>query len=129
MISEFLMKIPFVDDFEIETKAGVKCSEKAVRYREEGNKLFQADKCTQVRYIHYPGIPRYTQVRYISRYTQDQLSERMCKGTLAGLISSESNQILVWTQKKTFLKEGNSLSVQLSSICSFLDPLDSTGWF
>ena len=43
------MKIPFVDDFEIETKAGVKCSEKAVRYREEGNKLFQADKCTQVR--------------------------------------------------------------------------------
>ena len=49
MISEFLMKIPFVDDFEIETKAGVKCSEKAVRYREEGNKLFQADKCTQVR--------------------------------------------------------------------------------
>ena len=42
------MKIPFVDDFEIETKAGVKCSEKAVRYREEGNKLFQADKCTQV---------------------------------------------------------------------------------
>ena len=30
------MKIPFVDDFEIETKAGVKCSEKAVRYiREE----------------------------------------------------------------------------------------------
>ena len=48
----------------------------------------------------YP-LSRYTQVRYISRYTQDQLSERMCKGTLAGLISSESNQILVWTQKKT----------------------------
>ena len=70
MISEFLMKIPFVDDFEIETKAGVKCSEKAVRYREEGNKLFQADKCTQVRDIHW----------ILSRYTQDQLSERMCKG-------------------------------------------------
>jgi len=45
--AEFLMKIPFVGDFEIETKAGVKCSEKAVKYREEGNKLFQADKCTQ----------------------------------------------------------------------------------
>ena len=28
--TEFLMKIPFVGDFEIETKAGVKCSEKAV---------------------------------------------------------------------------------------------------
>ena len=37
LISEFLMKIPFVDDFEIETKAGVKCSEKAVRYRERGS--------------------------------------------------------------------------------------------
>ena len=61
MISEFLMKIPFVDDFEIETKAGVKCSEKAVRYREEGNKLFQDDKCTQVRCIHWI-LSRYTQV-------------------------------------------------------------------
>ena len=29
--SEFLMKLPFVDEFEIQTKAGVKCSEKAVR--------------------------------------------------------------------------------------------------
>ena len=62
MISEFLMKIPFVDDFEIETKAGVKCSEKAVRYREEGNKLFQADKCTQVRYIHWIQVYLGTQV-------------------------------------------------------------------
>jgi len=44
---EFLMKIPFVSDFEIQTKAGIKCAEKAVRYREEGNKLFQTDKCTQ----------------------------------------------------------------------------------
>jgi len=45
--TDFLMKIPFVREFEVTSKAGTKCGEKAVRYREEGNKLFQADKATE----------------------------------------------------------------------------------
>lgn len=45
--AEFLMKLPFVADFSVQARAGTKCGEKAVRYREEGNKLFQSDKCTQ----------------------------------------------------------------------------------
>ena len=46
--AEFIIRIPFVRDFEIKSKTGVKCIEKAVRYREEGNRLFQSDQCTQV---------------------------------------------------------------------------------
>ena len=39
--AEFLTRLPFIRDFEIKNKAGLKCIEKAVKYREEGNKLFQ----------------------------------------------------------------------------------------
>ena len=33
--ADFIMRLPFVRDFEIKNKAGIKCIEKAVRYREE----------------------------------------------------------------------------------------------
>ena len=42
--AEFLLRLPFIRDFEIKNKAGLKCIEKAVKYREEGNKLFQVRK-------------------------------------------------------------------------------------
>ena len=42
--AEFLLRLPFIRDFEIKNKAGLKCIEKAVKYREEGNKLFQVGK-------------------------------------------------------------------------------------
>ena len=42
--AEFLTRLPFIRDFEIKNKAGLKCIEKAVKYREEGNKLFQVGK-------------------------------------------------------------------------------------
>jgi len=45
--TDFIIKLPFIQNFEIKQKAGTKCLEKAVKYREEGNKLFQADKATQ----------------------------------------------------------------------------------
>ena len=72
------MKIPFVDDFEIETKAGVKCSEKAVRYREEGNKLFQADKCTQVIRVS-SGV-----LNILSQVHRPTLDFQVSQGTIPG---------------------------------------------
>ena len=45
--AEFIMRLPFIRDFEIKNKSGIKCVEKAVKYREEGNKLFQSEQCTQ----------------------------------------------------------------------------------
>ena len=46
--TDFLMRLPFIRDFEIKNKAGLKSLEKALKYREEGNKLFQEDMPTQV---------------------------------------------------------------------------------
>jgi len=45
--TDFIIKLPFIRDFQIKNKAGTKCPQKAQKYREEGNKLFQADKATQ----------------------------------------------------------------------------------
>ncbi len=45
---EYLMGLrPFVRDFEIPGKVGVKSLDKSTRYREEGNRLFQAEQATQ----------------------------------------------------------------------------------
>ena len=45
---EYLMQVrPFMQEFEITDKVGLKSLEKANRYREEGNKLFQADQPIQ----------------------------------------------------------------------------------
>ena len=45
--TDFILRLPFIRDFEIKNKSGIKCIEKAVKYREEGNKLFQSDQCAQ----------------------------------------------------------------------------------
>ncbi len=45
---EYLMGLrPFVREFEIPGKVGVKSLEKSTRYREEGNRLFQSEQATQ----------------------------------------------------------------------------------
>jgi tetratricopeptide (TPR) repeat protein len=64
---EFLMKIQFVKDFEIKNKAGVKNLEKATRYREEGNKMFQVDKCMEAILFYNKSIS------YCPHPTADQL--------------------------------------------------------
>ena len=64
--AEFIMRLPFIRDFEIKNKSGIKCVEKAVKYREEGNKLFQSEQCTQAilfynKSISYCPHPTYEQ--------------------------------------------------------------------
>ena len=65
---EYLIHLrPFVQEFEISTKMGIKSLEKSNRYREEGNKLFQADQCMQsilfynkaVSYAPHPNFDTY----------------------------------------------------------------------
>lgn len=64
--TDYIMKLPFVRDFEIKNKAGLKSIEKALKYREEGNKLFQEDMPTQAvlfynKSISYCPHPTYVQ--------------------------------------------------------------------
>ena len=79
--TEFLMRIPFVRDFEIKNKSGIKSVEKAVRYREEGNKLFQMDKCTEAvlfynKSLSYCPHPSYEEFQKgIELTDQDKLKE------------------------------------------------------
>lgn len=45
---EYLINLgTFVQDFEIHAKVGIKSLEKSVKYREEGNKMFQSDQAMQ----------------------------------------------------------------------------------
>ena len=67
--TDFIMRLPFIRDFEIKNKSGIKCIEKAVKYREEGNKLFQSDQCTQailfynksISYCPHPSFEQFQQ--------------------------------------------------------------------
>jgi len=78
--ADFIMRLPFVRDFEIKNKAGIKCIEKAVKYREEGNKLFQSDQCTQAilfynKSISYCPHPSYEQFQQGIEQEQEKVKE------------------------------------------------------
>ena len=78
--ADFIMRLPFVRDFEIKNKAGIKCIEKAVRYREEGNKLFQSEQCTQAilfynKSISYCPHPSYEQFQQGIEQEQEKVKE------------------------------------------------------
>ena len=78
--AEFIMRLPFIRDFEIKNKSGIKCIEKAVKYREEGNKLFQSDQCTQAilfynKSISYCPHPTYDQWQQGLEQEQEKVKE------------------------------------------------------
>ena len=78
--AEFIMRLPFIRDFEIKNKSGIKCIEKAVKYREEGNKLFQSDQCTQAilfynKSISYCPHPSYEQFQQGIEQEQEKVKE------------------------------------------------------
>ena len=78
--AEFIMRLPFIRDFEIKNKSGIKCVEKAVKYREEGNKLFQSEQCTQAilfynKSISYCPHPTYDQWQQGLEQEQEKVKE------------------------------------------------------
>ena len=67
-VEYLLLLSPQIRNFEIQSKYGMKSLERSTKYREEGNKLFQADQTMQsilfynksIAYAPHPDIQEYT---------------------------------------------------------------------